>query len=184
MKALVLALGGNVSGSWGTPLETLRRTLRLELPKVFKICGISALYETAPVGAPQRQPRYLNAVVIAHATHAPGRTLTILKCMERRAGRRRGRPGSARPLDIDIVDYGGRVIGWPPGKRRAHLVLPHPEAHKRAFVLVPLSEVRPEWRHPCRGVSARTLLKRLPRRPGDVRRKLDSGWVSCQEGEV
>ena len=185
MKALVLSLGGNVSGTWGTPLETLRRAVRSELPAgSLKIYCISALYETAPVGVPARQPRYLNAIVIAHTTHAPARVLAMLKNLERRAGRRQSAPGSARPLDIDIIDDRGRVIGWPPGKRRARLVLPHPEAHKRAFVLVPLGEVDPRWRHPSLGVSALTLLKRLRRRPGDVRRKLDSGWVSCQEGEV
>lgn len=185
MTNLILALGANVSGPWGQPLQTLRRAVRSELPAAsLKICSISALYETAPVGVPARQPRYLNAIAIVHTTHAPARVLAMLKNVERRAGRRRAAPGSARPLDIDIIDDRGRVIGWPPGRRRARLVLPHPEAHRRAFVLVPLSEIHPAWRHPCLGVSALTLLKRLRRWPGDVRRKLDSGWVSCQEGEV
>jgi 2-amino-4-hydroxy-6-hydroxymethyldihydropteridine diphosphokinase len=82
--------------------------------------------------------------------------------LERKAGRRAGRPQGPRPLDIDILDYGGRRLGWPGrGRRRARLVLPHPEAHRRAFVLVPLAQVAPHWRHPVLGASARALLDRL-----------------------
>jgi len=159
----------------------MRRTIAELEAAAIRVHRISALYETAPVGY-GRQPRYLNAVVIARAHHSPGRLLTVLKQMERRAGRRPSARGGSRPLDIDIIDFGGRVIGWPPAGRRAPLVLPHPEAHRRAFVLIPLLDVCPTWHHPQLKVSARRLLARLSRNPADVRPKLDSGWVSCEEG--
>ena len=99
------------------------------------------------------QPRYLNAVVLVEAYIAPGALLRLLKRIERRAGGRLGaRNGGPRPLDIDILDYGGRRIGRPPRRRqRGRLILPHPEMHRRAFVLVPLLEVAPAWRHPRSG---------------------------------
>lgn len=71
---------------------------------------------------------------------------------------------SARPLDIDIIDHGGRVANWPaPTRTGSPLVLPHPFAHLRGFVLVPLAEIAPWWRHPILGLSARELLARNPR---------------------
>jgi 2-amino-4-hydroxy-6-hydroxymethyldihydropteridine diphosphokinase len=67
-----------------------------------------------------------------------------------------------RPLDIDILDYGGRRQGWPPMRReRGRLILPHPLLHRRTFVLVPLMEVAPHWRHPVFGCRPRGLLARL-----------------------
>jgi 2-amino-4-hydroxy-6-hydroxymethyldihydropteridine diphosphokinase len=179
---IILSLGANTSGSRGPPLKTLRRTIGVDFPAAgIKVRAISGLYETAPVGR-QATPTYLNAVVIAASRYAPARLLVILKCMERRAGRRRRAPGAPRPLDIDIIDFGGRIVGWPPARRRPALVLPHPEAHRRAFVLVPLLDVCPAWYHPGLAMPALRLLRRLPRRPGDVRRKLASDWVSCEEG--
>lgn len=179
-SGLVLALGANISGIWGPPLATLRRTIA-QLPTVgIQPLRVSALYETAPLGG-GRQPRFLNAVIIARASHSPARLLALLKHMELCAGRRSRQRFGARPLDLDIIDFGGRVIGWPPGRRRSLLVLPHPEAHRRAFVLVPLLDVLPAWYHPALKISVSRLLRRLARRPGDVRRKLDSGWISCDE---
>ena len=121
----------------------------------------SDFFRTKPVGG-GRQPDYLNAVVLTQAKLAPAALLRLTKGLERQAGRRPGRRLGPRPLDIDILDYGGRRQGWPGRARgRARLVLPHPEAHRRAFVLVPLAQVAPRWRHPVLGASARTLLGRL-----------------------
>jgi 2-amino-4-hydroxy-6-hydroxymethyldihydropteridine diphosphokinase len=185
MTRVILGLGANISGSRGPPLSTLRRTVAADLPAVgIEVIAVSGLYETSPVAdwrGTGGTLTYLNAVIVAAARYAPARLLDILKRMERRAGRRRRAPGAPRPLDIDIIDFGGRMVGWPPARRRPALVLPHPEAHRRAFVLVPLLDVCPAWYHPAFAMSALRLLRRLPRRPGDVRRKLASGWVSCEE---
>jgi len=180
----VLSLGANMPGPWGPPLVTLRRAILTGLPEAgFEVIEMSSFYETAPIAvtAARRGPRYVNAVVVARARYAPARALSLLKRMERAAGRRPRGAGAPRPLDIDIVGFDGRVTGWPPPPRRPQLVLPHPEMHRRAFVLVPLAEVWPAWHHPCLGVSALTLLRRLPRRPGDAARLLASSQVSCQE---
>ena len=101
-----------------------------------------------PLG-PGRQAPYLNAVLLLEAHLAPAALLRLLKRIERRAGRRFGPHWGPRCLDIDILDYGGRRLGWPPRRReRGRLILPHPEMHRRAFVLVPLLEIAPHWRHP------------------------------------
>ena len=158
---LILGLGANIAGAWGSPKDTLLRALdALRQQGLEPLCH-SDVFRTKAVGG-GRQPDYLNAIVLTQAKLAPATLLRLLKGLERKAGRRPGRPLAPRPLDIDILDYGGRRQGWSARARgRARLVLPHPEAHRRAFVLVPLAQLAPRWRHPVLGASARTLLARL-----------------------
>jgi len=179
-RTLVLALGANTRGLWGEPRETLARTCGELGQAGLVITGASPVYSTAPVG-PGRQPRYLNAVIVAEASLAPAALLRLLKRLERRAGRGPGRHWGPRPLDIDIIDDGGRVLGWPPARRRrGRLILPHPEMHTRAFVLVPLLDVLPFWRHPVFGVAGKALLRRLaPRERANVRQVLDFRVLPC-----
>jgi 2-amino-4-hydroxy-6-hydroxymethyldihydropteridine diphosphokinase len=140
----------------------------------------SNLYSTQPVATgPQR--RYLNAVLLVEARMAPAQLLRLVKQIERRAGREHTRFMAPRALDIDILDHGGRRTGWPLRRReRGRLVLPHPELSKRAFVLVPLIEVAPAWRHPALGRSAKELLARLPARARTgVGQPLDFAATAC-----
>lgn len=180
----ILALGSNLPGPWGPPAAALARALdELEHAGVH-ILRRSRCYSTRPVG-PGRQARYLNMVVLVETSLPPAALVRALKRLERRAGRRLGRVWGPRPLDIDLIDYQGRRIGWPPGRRRAHLVLPHPELHRRAFVLVPLREACPAWRHPVFGATLPALLSRLPRRRGDiVPERLDFAGPACEKTRV
>jgi 2-amino-4-hydroxy-6-hydroxymethyldihydropteridine diphosphokinase len=164
---LLLALGANQRGAWGPPRDSLARALRELQAAGIGIIRVSHIYKTPPVGVGAGwQPAYLNAVAVASSGGALGPTglLRLLKSLERRAGRRVSLPLRPRPLDIDLLDLGGRRLNWPaPGRKRRGLVLPHPLLDRRAFVLVPLLEVAPHWSHPVLGVRARTLLARLGR---------------------
>ncbi len=158
-KATLLALGSNLPGLWGTPQETLARTV-VEIERLG--CGIvstSPTYESASLSA--GQPNYLNLVLACHTGMAPAQFLRMAKTIERRAGRRPRTKWSARALDIDIIMTGSQCLNWP---RRGcgTLTLPHPESHTRAFVLRPLCDIAPHWYHPGLHVAANTLLRRLP----------------------
>jgi 2-amino-4-hydroxy-6-hydroxymethyldihydropteridine diphosphokinase len=130
-----------------------------------RVVAISPFYETAAIGR-ARQPPYVNAVALIDTDLPPDALIRLLKRIERNAGRRGGRPWGPRTLDIDIVDYKGIVRHW--RGREADfaragarpLVLPHPLAHQRPFVLKPLSDIAPDWRHPVLGQSAGALLRR------------------------
>lgn len=182
-EILLLALGSNSTGAWGGPEATLRRTLRELEREGIAIVRASNLYVTRSLGDTP-QPRYLNAVLHARAAMAPGQLLRLLKRIERRAGRTATRAMAPRALDIDILDYGGRRLGWLPRRprQRGRLVLPHPEMHVRAFVLVPLQEVSPAWRHPVLGRTAKELLARLPRaEQAGVGQALDFQGRTCDK---
>jgi 2-amino-4-hydroxy-6-hydroxymethyldihydropteridine diphosphokinase len=108
-------------------------------------------------------PEFYNAVVLARTNLSLGGLLRVVKAIERNAGRRSRARWSARPLDLDIIDYGGRRLNWPALNRSGGpLVLPHPLMHQRGFVLVPLAEIAPHWRHPVLGLTAGALLRRQP----------------------
>jgi 2-amino-4-hydroxy-6-hydroxymethyldihydropteridine diphosphokinase len=132
--------------------------------------AISPLYATRAVGN-ARQPAYVNAVALIDTALSPESLLRVLKGIERDSGRRgAGRPWGPRTLDVDIVDYKGLVRHWRNGRGRfAHagarpLVLPHPLAHGRPFVLRPLLDVAPDWRHPTLKRSARELWRGVSER--------------------
>ncbi len=130
------------------------------------VLAVSPLYQTAAVGN-ARQPPYVNAVALLDTHLSPEALLRVLKAIERHAGRRGGRPWGPRSLDIDIIDYAGAVRHW----RGRHadfnragarpLVLPHPLAAQRPFVLKPLLDIAPHWRHPALKRSGRELWRRV-----------------------
>ncbi len=171
---VLIGLGANVTGAWGLPTETLKRALR-EL-EILSDRGFEAsrLYRSKPVG-PANQPDYVNAVCRIDTKLSPAALLTAFKALERASGRGKGRRWGPRPLDLDILDYKGRVYQWPginfTGPRR-RLILPHPELHVRAFVLKPLLDVAPDWRHPVLGQTARQMLGRY-KRDSDAMRPID-----------
>lgn len=159
----LISLGANVPGCWGTPTATLCRSLGvLEQNKIFTI-ACSRIYRTPPHPAAGLMPEFYNAVVLVRVSQPIGSLLRRLKVIERMAGRRVGPRWSARPLDLDLLDHGGRVMNWPaPTRPGGPVVLPHPLLHRRGFVLVPLAEIAPHWRHPVLGISAGALLKHNP----------------------
>jgi 2-amino-4-hydroxy-6-hydroxymethyldihydropteridine diphosphokinase len=151
---ILVALGSNLAGPWGDPRRTVERALKALDSGALRMQCASSLMETPPLG-PQNQPAYVNAV--AHVrTHAPpDALLSILHAIEKQAGRRRGRRWGPRTLDLDIVDYHGLVRAQPA------LELPHPGIAARAFVLRPIAEIAPGWRHPLLHLTAAQMLQRL-----------------------
>ena len=167
-KNIAISLGANtdgyLDGCWGTPIATLCRSLRALEKSGVDIVACSRIYRTPPHPGAGLMSDFYNVVVEVKADFAVHSLLRHLKDLERRAGRRMKPRWSARPLDLDILDYGGRVMNWPASTRPGGpIVLPHPLMHRRGFVLVPLAEIDPHWCHPVLGVTAATLLARAPR---------------------
>ena len=159
---ILIALGANLPSPAGPPAATLRAALaRLEEQGV-KIQSVSSFYET-PAWPDPGQPAYVNAVAAVETTLQPVELLTLLHGVETAFGRLRSAPNASRSLDIDLLDHGGTVM-------TQGISLPHPRMNERSFVLVPLAEIAPHWRHPVTGEGVGDLLARLPDR--EVPRRL------------
>jgi 2-amino-4-hydroxy-6-hydroxymethyldihydropteridine diphosphokinase len=163
---ILIGLGANVAGPWGPPRETVMRALAALDRMPCRLEHVSRLLITAPFGKPN-QPPFVNAVARI-VTHLPPQALMRhLHAIERSAGRRRGIAWGPRTLDLDLLDYHGLIRGHPRAGGRRPLLLPHPGIAERVFVLAPIAEIAPRWRHPVLRQGAAVLLRRLAGvRPG------------------
>jgi len=162
---ILIAIGANLPApNAGPPIETCRlAAVALDALPGLRLNGLSRWYLTAPV-PPSGQPHYVNAVAALRAEPGgakpdPGGLLAALQAKEAEAGRVRGESNTARTLDLDIIAMGpgGQLVRTAPDP-----ILPHPRAHERAFVLVPLLDVAPNWIHPVLRRRARELLAAVP----------------------
>lgn len=119
----------------------------------------SPFENTAPVGVPDAQPDYLNAVAVGQTRLAPRALLDALLALEAARGRERPGVRAARTLDLDLILYGGLVVDEP------GLQVPHPRFRERPFVLGPLAALAPRWRDPVSGATLASLWRRS-RLPG------------------
>src|ERR1700739_3648782 len=140
---IVIALGANLNSHVGTPRDTLRAALATLAERNVRILTVSPYYRTRAWPNP-RDPDFVNAVAIVSSDLSPAGLMAVLQQTETLYGRVRSEKNAPRTLDLDIVDYDGRIEAGPP-------VLPHPRLGDRAFVLVPLAAVASDLRHPGPG---------------------------------
>jgi 2-amino-4-hydroxy-6-hydroxymethyldihydropteridine diphosphokinase len=141
-----IALGSNI----GDRLGTMRQAVMLLEERSLRISASSDVFETPPWGM-ENQPRFLNACVLAETDILPRALLELLLNIESDLGRIRRYKWGPREIDLDLLFYDDQVFN------ESGLVLPHPQMHRRVFVLVPLVQIAPDWRHPVLGKSIREL---------------------------
>ena len=151
-----IALGANIPGPAGPPRATLEAALkRLEAAGVH-IVRRSRWYRS-PAWPNPADPEFVNAVAEVETVLGPAALLALLHATEAALGRTRSTPNAPRAVDLDLLDYHGAVEGGAAGP-----VLPHPRLHERAFVLRPLAEIAPGWRHPVSRRGIAELIATLP----------------------
>lgn len=172
---LLVALGGNLTSTEGSPANTLRAALAALVDRGATIRAASPFYHTPafPAGS---GPDYVNAAAWISANWTPEQALFHLHAIEAAFGRERVQRWGQRTLDLDLLAYDQRVLPdrqtfdkWrslPVADQIGHapdeLVLPHPRMQDRAFVLVPLADVAPGWMHPVIGKTVAEMLAALP----------------------
>ncbi len=151
---IFIALGANMSSSWGPPDMTLRAALAELEARGVGVAEVSSFYRTQAWPNPS-DPLFTNAVARIETKLQPLALLTLLHQVETAFGRKRSMPNAPRSLDLDLIDYAGRV-------EQGAVELPHPRLAERRFVLEPLAEIAPGWRHPVSRLTVDALLAALP----------------------
>jgi 2-amino-4-hydroxy-6-hydroxymethyldihydropteridine diphosphokinase len=173
---LLVAIGSNLAGpGLASPRETCEAALSALRELAQGPLTRSRWFSTAPVPASD-QPRFVNGMAGLRVAGDPAAVLARLQAIEQRLGRRRSVPNAARTLDLDIIDLREDMRGEKAGDEKGggggliraapDPVLPHPRAHLRRFVLLPLRDLAPRWVHPVLGRSVDDLLAALP--PEDI----------------
>ena len=158
-----MALGANLGNSRDTVIRAMKALENLSDGPLLK----SALWETEPVDCPPGSPKFVNAMVglTALKGETPESLLAKLQQLEREFGRKpKAVLNEARTLDLDLIAFGSHI------RRSNELILPHPRAHERLFVLQPLSEIAPDLVLPGQAGSVAQLLAQLP--PDQSARKI------------
>jgi 2-amino-4-hydroxy-6-hydroxymethyldihydropteridine diphosphokinase len=155
---IYIALGANLDHpEHGPPRRVLEAALNDLGERGVVVRRVSPWYRTAPVPASD-QPWYVNAVAEVTTDLGPDRLLALMHEVEAAFGRVRSVPNAARLIDLDLLDFRGEIAAGGPGKA----TLPHPRMEGRAFVIRPLADLDPAWRHPRTGASIQALLAALP----------------------
>ncbi|MBM3513283.1 MAG: 2-amino-4-hydroxy-6-hydroxymethyldihydropteridine diphosphokinase [Alphaproteobacteria bacterium] len=155
---ILIGIGGNLPSAMGAPLETCKAALTALQSEGIRLEALSPWYASAPQ-PPSDQPEFVNGVARISSPLPPAQLLDALHRVEAAFGRVRGAPHHARTLDLDLLDYDGR-------QETGLVVLPHPRMTERAFVLAPLADVAPHWRHPVSGRTAAELLAEIKQDQG------------------
>lgn len=170
-----IALGSNLESWYGDPAANLREAVR-RLEDLGRVTAVSSFYETEPVGYTD-QPLFTNAAAMLESDLGPLDLMRALLRIEEAMGRVRAAdvaPKGPRVVDLDLLLYegeeGGSLILKDPD-----LTLPHPELHRRGFVLKPLAEIAPGMRHPVLGRSVAELWR-------DCEAAEDLGRGGCNAG--
>lgn len=171
-----IALGGNLDFRDLLPQDTLVAAVAELAASRSRLRAVSRFFRTPsfPVGS---GPDYVNAVVHVETDLSPEELLHDLHAIEARHARKREQRWGMRTLDLDLIDHGAKVVPNPGEYERwrslpldaqmnmapEELILPHPRLQDRAFVLVPLCDIAPDWRHPVLRKSAKDLRDALPK---------------------
>ncbi|MCY4302516.1 MAG: 2-amino-4-hydroxy-6-hydroxymethyldihydropteridine diphosphokinase [Aestuariivita sp.] len=172
---MLVALGANLSEPDGAPESNLVRALQELVTQGIELRSVSRFFRTpcVPKGA---GPSYINAAIVIGARETPDKVLGKLHQTEAVMGRQRHERWGNRTLDLDLIAAGSSI--WPDRhtyllwreltleeqrvRAPQQLVLPHPRMENRAFVLIPLLDIAPEWRHPLSGKTVRDMVDDLP----------------------
>lgn len=147
---MVVAIGGNLAGDFDSCEALLTAALDRFAAHGLTVTARSAWWRSA-AWPDASAPAFINGVALVETALDPDGVLAALHAIEREFGRERGETNAPRTLDLDLVAFGRRVVDEP------GLTLPHPRAHQRLFVMGPLAQVAPDWKHPVYGGTARMM---------------------------
>ena len=151
-----LNIGSNLSSFFGSRYDNIAIAINLLIESKLKISKISNFYET-PSYPNRKLPKFLNIGILANYSENHFDLLKKINLIEKKIGRKKSKKNEARIIDIDIIDFNGKIRN----KNSKNLILPHPRSHLRNFVLYPILQIDPNWSHPILKKNARFLINNL-----------------------
>ena len=154
-QKIIIGIGGNIKSNDGShPVHVAMNAINYLQNYSIQVTGQSSWYESQPIPKSD-QPNFFNCIVIANTLLNELDVLETLHKIEHKLGRRRKITNEPRVIDLDLIDYSNKIL------KNNQIIIPHPRAHKRRFVMEPLAELDPNWVHPTLKRDVRTILKKL-----------------------
>ena len=151
---IFLGIGSNLDSKYGSRISNLNKIINLLQLEKIEIVKISSVYES-PSYPNKKNPKFLNICLQIESNHKPEILMKIFKNIEKKMQRKKEKKNYPRTCDIDIIDYNGKLI------KSKDLIIPHPRAHLRNFVLFPLYEIAKKWIHPIFNKKIEFLINEL-----------------------
>ena len=155
---IFLGLGSNLSSKFGDRFANINLAISYLEIYGIKVIKKSNFYET-PSYPNKENPKFINAVILVETTLPPVDLMSVLLFIEEKLGRKRDKKNDPRTCDIDIIDYNSQILNLK--FNNSELTLPHNELTKRNFILFPLQEISPNWKHPKTKEFISDLLQKL-----------------------
>ena len=155
---IFLGLGSNLPSKYGDRFTNIDLAISYLEEYGIRIMKRSSFYET-PSYPNKENPKFINVVILVETILAPIDLMSVLTIIEERLERKRGKKNDPRTCDIDIIDYNSQILNLK--KNNLSLTLPHKELTSRNFVLFPLQEIFPQWKHPKTKKIISILLQKL-----------------------
>ena len=154
-QKIIISIGGNIVSEDGThPIKVAAKAINYFKDYSIKVTEQSSWYETEPIPK-SNQPNFFNCIIFANTILNELDVLKSLHKIEHRLGRKRKFVNEARVIDLDLIDYSNKVL------KNKEIIVPHPRAHQRRFVMEPLAELDKNWVHPILKTNIKKILKKL-----------------------
>ena len=151
-----LNIGSNLSSFFGSRYDNITIAINLLIESKLVISKVSNFYET-PSYPNKKLPKFLNIGILANYNQSHYDLLKKINLIEKKIGRKKTKKNEPRVIDIDIIDFNGKIKN----KNSKNLILPHPRSHLRNFVLYPILQIDPNWSHPILKKNVRFLINNL-----------------------
>ena len=155
---IILGLGSNLSSSFGDRFQNIEKAIYFFEHHGIKIIKKSSYYESLSY-PDQKNPKFINIVIAVESELVPEQLISILLFIEEKLERKRNKKNDPRTCDIDIIDYNNKVSNF--RYKNLNFDVPHKELHRRNFVLFPLREIFPKWKHPVTNEDINLLIEKL-----------------------
>ena len=154
-QKIIIGVGGNIKSDEGShPIHVAMKAINSLENYSIQVIEQSSWYESEPIPK-SNQPNFFNCIVFANTILNELDVLKVLHKIEHTLGRRRKKVNEPRVIDLDLIDYSNKILS------NEEIIIPHPRAHKRRFVMEPLAELDPNWVHPILKTDVSKILKKI-----------------------